>query len=108
MRIPQLTAYLQLRDEVTQINQYVADKQIPQSYRRDPIPTSMNNKDKENVLITEQYKQPYAEGISDLRTGFQEKSTVTSKATVSQKEIPIPQERVSQEMYRNVIRYDKN
>ena len=108
MRIPQLTAHLQLRDEVTQINQYVADKHIPQSYRLDPIPTSMNNKDKENVLTTEQYKQPHAEGISDLRTGIQEKATVTSKDTVSQKEIPIPQERVSQEMYRNVIRYDQN
>ena len=108
MRIPQLTTHLQLRDEVTQINQYVADKHIPQSYRLDPVPTSMNNKDKENVLTTEQYKQPYAEGISDLRTGIQEKATVTSKDTASQKEILIPQERMSQEMYRNVIRYDQN
>ena len=108
MRIPQLTAHLQPRDKVTQINQYVLDKQIPQSCRLDSIPTSMNNKDKENVLTTEQYKQPYAEGISDLRTGIQEKATVTSKDTVSQKEIPFPQERVSQKKYRNAIRYDQN
>ena len=108
MRIPQQTAHLQPRDKVTQINQYVSDKQIPQSCRLDSIPTSMNNKDKENVLTTEQYKQPYAEGISDLRTGIQEKATVTNKDTVSQKEMPIPQERVSQEMYRNGIRYDQN
>ena len=94
MRIPQLTAHLQPRDKVTQINQYVLDKQIPQSCRFDSIPTSVNNKDKENVLTTEQYKQPYAEGISDLRTGIQEKATVTSKDTVCQKEIPFPQEKV--------------
>ena len=108
MRIPQLTTHLQPRDEVTQINQYVSDKQIPQKYKLDPMPTSMDNKDKENVVTTELYKQPCAEGISDLRTGLQEKARVTSKNTVSQKEIPIPQERVSQEMYRNVIRYDQN
>ena len=108
MRIPQLTAHLQPRDEVTQINQYVSDKQIPQKYKLDPMPTSMDNKDKENVVTTELYKQPCAEGISDLRTGLQEKARVTSKNTVSQKEIPIPQDRVSQEMYRNGIRYDQN
>ena len=108
MRIPQMTAHLQPRNEVTQINQYVADKHIPQSYRLDQIPTSMRNKEKENVLTTEQYKQPYADGISDLRTGIKDKATVASKDTVSQKEIPSPQERVSQEMYRNTIRYDQN
>ena len=108
MPISQLTAHLQPRDEVTQINQYVADKHIPQSYRLDQIPTSMSNKDTEYVLTTEQYKQPYAEGISGLRTGIKDKATVTSKDTVSQKEIPIPQERVSQERYSNGIRYDQN
>ena len=108
MPIPQLTAHLQPRDEVTQINQYVADKHIPQSYRLDQMPTSMSNKDKENVLTTEQYKQPNAERISGLRTGIKDKATVTSKDTVSQKKIPSPQERVTQEMYRNVIRYDQN
>ena len=106
MPIPQLTVHLQPRDELNQINRYLADKQIPQSYRLDPMPNSMSNAD--NSLTTEQYKQPYAEVISDLRTGFQEKATMTSKDVVSQKEIPIPQERVSQEMYRNVIRYDQN
>ena len=106
--IPQLTAHLQPRDEVTQINQYGADKHIPQSYRLDQIPTSMSNKDIENVLTTKQYKQPYAEGISGLGTGIKDKATVASKDTVSQKEIPSPQERVSQEKYRNVIRYDQN
>ena len=108
MPIPQLTAHLQPRDEVTQINQYVADKHIPQSYRLDQIPTSTSNKDKEYVLTTEQYKQPYAEGISGLRTGIKDKATVTSNDTVSQKEIPIPQERVSQERYSKCIRYDQN
>ena len=108
MRIPQLRVHLQPRDEVTQINQNLANKQIPQSYRLDPIPTSMSNKDKEKTLTTEWYKQPYAERISDLRTGTKDKTTVTSKDTVSQREIPSPQERVSQEMYRNVIRYDQN
>ena len=68
----------------------------------------MSNKDKENVLTTEPYKQPYAEGISGLRTGIKDKATVTSKDTVSQKEILSPQERVSQEMYRNVFRHDQN
>ena len=101
MRIPQLRVHLQPRDEVTQINQNLADKQIPQSYRLDPIPTSMSNKDKEKTLTTEWYKQPYAEGIFDLRTGIKDKATVTSKDTVSQKVIPSPQERVSQEMYSN-------
>ena len=108
MPIPQLTAHLQPRDEVTQINQYGADKHIPQSYRLDQIPTSMSNKDIENVLTTKQYKQPYAEGISGLGTRIKDKATVASKDTVSQKEIPSPQERVSQEKYRNDIRYDQN
>ena len=44
-----MTAQLQPKDEVTQINQYMADKQKPQSYRFDQIPTSMSNKDKENA-----------------------------------------------------------
>ena len=108
MPIPQLTVHSQPRDKLNQINQYLADKQIPQSYRLDAMPNSMSNVDKENSLTTEHYKQPYAEGISDLRTGIQEKATMTRKDVGSQKEIPIHQERVSQERYSSGFRYDQN